>query len=175
MRLKWQYYWLIFRYIYTVANARSQLKSIRSLQLHLTLINIANHHVIFAFKLLAIGVCVTNGYAAAVAHVQEYLVFGLMYSVLFVDLAVSYIIVYEKAFAVPKLFDEAVTQICHRLALRRVRSICYCMEERVLERQFRAVRRVGVKIGDFHTLERTSSPIFVDFVLKNVVNMLVIF
>ena len=99
-----------------------------------------------------------------------------MYSVLFLHLAVSYIIVYEKAFVVPEMFHEAVSMISHRLRRRRLRygATLYCKENRFLEKEFQSVRKAGVTVGDFHTLERTSTPVFVDFVLRNVVNMLVI-
>ena len=40
-------------------------------------------------------------------------------------------------------------------------------------RQARSIQPVGIKVGGFHTLERLSTPIFIQYVLANVVNMLV--
>ena len=142
-------------------------KYIRGVQVFILLFNLANRHVIFAEKLLCIGIAITSGYAA-IAHFKDYPIFGVMYYVLFINVTFSYTLIYEKGFQVLDTFQEAKTQL--RLhAIRHGRA----GGRKTLEKQFRSVAPVGIKVGDFHVLERTSTPIFLLYVLTNVVNMLV--
>ena len=48
-------------------------------------------------------------------------------------------------------------------------------EMRMMRRQVRSIQPEGIKVGEFHTLEWTSMPSFLHYVLYNVVNMLVAF
>ena len=36
-----------------------------------------------------------------------------------------------------------------------------------------ALGRLGIKVGDFHMLERASTPVYIDFVIMSIVNLLV--
>ena len=46
---------------------------------------------------------------------------------------------------------------------------------RILEKQVKSIPPVGIKVGEFHMLERASTPVFLHYVLTNIVNMLVAF
>ena len=43
----------------------------------------------------------------------------------------------------------------------------------MVNRQVKSISADGINVGDFHTLERTSTPVFVDYVVRNIVNLLV--
>ena len=119
------------------------------------------------WKLFCIGVSIVTGYAA-IAHFTEYPIFGVMYYALFFDGILIYALLYEKGFKVAALFQKAKATLI--LNSRR------CMngtEWKVLNRQVRSIPVVGIKVGEFHMLERTSTPIFLHYVLTNIVNMLV--
>ena len=45
----------------------------------------------------------------------------------------------------------------------------------IVERQLKSVPSMGIKVGSFHTLERTSTPAFLGLVVSNVVCMLVMY
>ena len=72
------------------------------MQLYITLLNNVNGHIIFAWKLLSIGVCIMTGYAG-IAHFGDYPIFGAMYGGILLDVALFYTIPYEKAFQIPAL------------------------------------------------------------------------
>ena len=77
-------------------------------------------------------------------------------------------ILYEKAFKIPVLCTELK-------ALLRVRAsrIGNKAERNIRMRQVRSIPPMGIKVGELHTLERTATPVFVHYVLTNIVNMLV--
>ena len=152
-----------------INHTRKYYRAIRSIQVYVTLLNIANQSVIFTWKLLCLGLCITSGYAA-IAHFSDHPVFGIMYYVIFVDASLTYGVMYEKGFKVPELITKV------RAALRmRVRQLPNKTQRSLLDRQVMSIPPVGIKVGGFHMLERTSSPIFLNYIVTNVVNMLVTF
>ena len=142
-------------------------RSLRCLQLYVELLNTVHENIIFTWKLLSIGVSITCGYAA-IAHFQDYPIFGFMYYVLFIDASVIYMLIYEKGFKVPDTFHKA------KKTLRLHGKMCGRTHQwKILDRQLASIPSVGIKVGEFHMLERTSTPVFLHYVLTNIVNMLV--
>ena len=107
-----------------------------------------------------------NGYAA-IAHFTEHPLFGVMYYALFFDVLLIYALLYEKGFTVAALFENAK----NKLVLHSRRG-ANGAEWKILKRQVRSIPTVGIKVGEFHMLERTSTPVFIQYVLTNIVNML---
>ena len=142
-------------------------RALRCLQLYIKLVNIVHCNLIFTWKLLCIGLGIINGYAA-IAHFGEHPIFGVLYYVIWIDCAIIYTVIYEKAFKVPDLITK--TKTAFRLRERGMRNKA---ARNVFERQVKSVQPMGIAVGEFHTLERTSTPVFVDYVLTNIVNMLV--
>ena len=139
------------------------------MQLFIGSFNTANRHFIFTTKLLTISVGIVSGYAA-VAHFKDHLISGVMYYVLFIDVSFIYALIYEKGFKVSDTFQRTKNLLRFHAA-RHERSF----ERRILEKQLMSIPTIGMKVGEFHMLERTSTLVFLDYVLKNVVNMLVVF
>ena len=135
-------------------------------------LNTVNRNLIFTWKLLCIGLCIITGYAG-IAHFNEHPIFGLMYYFVFFDAALVYILIYGKAFNTPALFEMAVQETLLRLG--KESKLGDHLQRNILARQFKSIPLMGVQVGQFHTLERTSIPIFVHDVLTNIVSMLVAF
>ena len=152
-----------------MASIQQSCNSIRSLQLFIGLFNIANRHFIFTAKLLCIGVGIISGYAA-IAHYKDHPVFGVMYYAIFTDVFLIYALIYEKGFKVSDGFQRA-KNLLRLHATKTGRSF----ERKILEKQLMSIPTVGFKVCEFHMLERTSTPVFLHYVLTNVVNMLVAF
>ena len=93
-----------------------------------------------------------------------------MYYVMFIDVALIYMLIYEKGFKVSDTFQRA-KDLLRFHAARQGRSFQW----KILEKQFMSIPSVGIKVGEFHMLERISTPVFVNYVLTNIVNMLVVF
>ena len=133
------------------------------------LLNIVHQDLIFTFKLLSLGICIVSGYAA-IAHFGDYPIFGVMYCVLFFDSAIIYMVVYAKALLVPALFVKARVAIQQRLSRHRKMKK---FENAIIQKQLISIPPVGIKVGEFHVLERTSIPVFLDYVARNIVSLLV--
>ena len=116
---------------------------------------------------MSIGFGIISGYAA-IAHFTDHPVFGIMYYILLVDLVLVYSIIYAKAFRVPLLIRNA-TMSLEVFA----NGIGNKAERNFLRKQVKAIPPQGIQVGRFHTLERTSTPVFLHYILTNVVNMLV--
>ena len=141
--------------------------SLRHLQLYMTVLNIVNRNIIFANKVLRVGLCIVSGYAG-IAHFKDHPVFGMTYYIIFLDCALVYCIIYAKAFRIPLLVQKtsmSVGVLGSRLSNRAERSL--------VRKWLKSIPPLGIQVGSFHTLERTSTPVFLHHVLVNVVNMLV--
>ena len=84
------------------------------------------------------------------------------------DAVLIYTLVYEKAFGIPAQVENVKT-------LLKLQGIKYGnrAQRKLLSRRVDSIPAMGVKVGEFHVLERTSTPEFLDYVLSNIVNMLV--
>ena len=144
-------------------------ESLRHLQLFVTSFNVVNRSLIFSWKLFCISTCIVTGYAA-IAHFNDYPLFGVMYYVIFFDALLIYTLLYAKGFKMVALFDETKATL-----ILKSRTGVSGNDWKVLKRQVRSVPSIGIKVGQFHTLERTSTPVFLHYVLTNIVNMLVVY
>ena len=133
----------------------------------MTLLNVVNRQLIFTWKLLSIGMGIVCGYAA-IAHFNDHPVFGIMYYVILFDVVLAYTVVYGKTFRIPTLLESAKVRL--QLCGTRYRNRA---QKKLLKASVKSIPRVGVKVGDFHTMERTSTPVYLHYVLVNIVNMLV--
>lgn len=149
---------------YTSTEAMKDVKRLRNLQLHLQFFNEAHCYIIFVLKLICISLCIINGYAA-IAHFSEHPVLGIMYCVVSVNVSILYTVVYDKAFGVKIRFGQ--TAKCMLLRLQQ-----HGNGKTVAVRFLKSISLVGIKVGEFHMLERASTPIFIDYVVINIVNML---
>lgn len=125
--------------------------------------NNVNSYLIFTWKLLSITVCILSGYSA-VAHFEEHPIFGVVYYFMLIDVTFIYTVIYEKAFKIPQLFDQArAYALLHRRGKRRD----------AFRREILSIPSTGIQVGNFHKMERASTLVFVHFVLTNIVSMLV--
>lgn len=92
-----------------------------------------------------------------------------MYCILFLDGGIIYTVVYDKAFQVPALFSKAKVAIQHRASKSQKMNKA---EYSILRKRLMSIPPVGIKVGEFHAFERTSIPVFLDYVLRNIVSML---
>ena len=141
--------------------------SLRCIQLYISIVNAANQALIFTWKLLDIGLCIICGYAA-VAHFKEQPVFGILYYLMLLDCMLIYMLIYGKAFTVPALIQETRRAILMASDKKSSKS-----QRKMIARRIMSIPSSGIKVGEFHTLERLSTPVFLHYVVSNVVTMLV--
>ena len=148
---------------------RNALQELNCIRLYITMLNIINRNLIFSWKLLCIGICIVTGYAA-IAHFGEYPIFGVMYYVMCLDSSMVYTVLYGNAYRIPALFQEIKV-----LLKFRGQQITNHGNRRLLVRRVVSLPAVGIRVGQFHMLERASVPVFLNYVLTNVVSMLVVY
>ena len=103
--------------------------------------------MIFTYKLYCIGFCIGMGYDS-VAYLRDNPGLASMCCLACLDIGTVYSLVYQKGFEVQSDFTQVVEAMTYS-------------------------NSKGIKVGHFHTLERTSTPMFLQFVVENVVGMLV--
>ena len=135
------------------------------------ILNIVNRNVIFAWKLVSLGIAIGGGYAT-IAHFTDQPVFGIMYCLTFLDSTIFYCLLYGRAFQIPILFRKATALLLLRVRQQQQRRGERLMDMSFMMRRVRAIQPVGIKVGDFHIMERTSTPVFLHYVLTNVVSLL---
>ena len=143
--------------------------ALRTLQTYIGLLNTVNRNLIFTWKLLCLTTVIICGYGA-IAHFGKHPIVGVMYYMLFFDGSFIYTIMYEKGFKVPGLIAGVRNAFRARISRLRTKS-----ERGILARQAMSVPPAGIQVGQFHMLERKSTPIFLNHVVSNVVNMLATF
>ena len=161
----------LFQLTQSKAHPHRDDQTLRNLQLHVNLFNTIHRHIIFSYKMVCLAISITCGYAA-ITSLADNPIFGTMYCVLFSENAAIYSLIYQKAFSVPNRFQEA-----KRKALIKVQTAAYTavltkFEKMVLQRKIRSVQSAGIKVGEFHTLERISTPMFIHYILQNICTML---
>ena len=152
----------------SIEEVNGMIGQIRLVQLVVTLFNVGHRNIIYCMKLLCISLSIVNGYGT-IAHGKDNLVFLLLAACVTCDCVFFYVIVYEKAFGIPDGLERA-----KRVLTVEIQGIRNGRLRKVMGRELNSVPLVGLKVGDFHMLERESTPIFVDFVVRNIVNLLVL-
>ena len=140
---------------------------IHVVQLMVSLFNVGHGNVTYCIKLLCITASIVNGYSA-IAHGREDVLFLLFASCVTCDMVCFYAFMYEKAFAIPDGFERV-----KRALIFQTQGLRNTGLRKIIRKQLGSLPPVGLKVGDFHMLQRESTPIFVDYVLRNIVNLLV--
>ena len=97
--------------------------------------------------------------------------YGAFSALVFFDMAAVYGFVYEKAFAIPNGIREVKGILRVQIDARRKRLWTETLE---MVKKVRAIPPFGIRLGSFHTMERTSTPIFIDVVIRNLAALLVL-
>src|SRR4051794_3260101 len=86
----------------------------KTLQIYVMWINTVHRYPIFVFKIVSLGACITSGYAA-IAHFNEHPLFGIMYYAILIIVAIIYCVLFDRAFAIPRMFQAATRQMMLKL------------------------------------------------------------
>ena len=157
-------------FVFSTAHAqyfKNIYKSLRCFQLYMGMMNLINCFLIWTWKVLCMATGVGTGYAAIV-HFSDYPLVGFMYYVILLDCVFMYTFIYDKAFQIPALFERATENVMLHLLNRRRPQL-----SKILQRLMRSIPRMGIKVGEFHMMERESTLNILHYVLSNIVTVLV--
>ena len=123
-------------------------------------------HALFIFKLEILLIVIFGGYSTIrISHSNPLL--ASVFVIATFNALIAYVSIFQLAFQVTKRVED----------LRRVIEVKYTKlpvpwARKYLERILRSVPVLAINVGGFHEAERESVPIFVDFVVKQIVNLL---
>ena len=157
----------LFRSNWSYRGFTANQKTFRELQHWVALFNTLNSQGIFFIKLFFISSGTLRGYTALSSW--DKLPRAIVSSVLFSENLVLYSVVYEKAFAVPDGFKAGKKAVLVGIMTSKLGMMCRAYAKRCV----RSIPNAGIRVGSFHTFERLSTPIFIDFIVRNVVGLLV--
>ena len=138
------------------------------IQLYVHLFNTINAWYVQSFKLAAIFVAVFHGFIGV--RFRSYIIIAAFCAVMHFLSCVSYCAVFQKAHQIPRMQRMLKEEIPAAAAVLTVDSA-----RRELLKFSAALRCQGIQVGSFHEIERSSPLIFMDFVEKQVISLLLTF
>ena len=152
---------------YTLKIFLDSYRKMRELHLWVQLFNHLNSYGIFLFKIYCILLGIVWGYFV-VSHMEHFPYF-LAFFAIFADVTLLYSVLYEKAFQVP-----GELQLVRKKMLLGINCPGRNLKvRRYGQRCLRTIPSLGIRVGSFHSFEKTSTPIFIDFVIRNIAGLLV--
>ena len=143
------------------------INSLREFQLELQLFSLTAAGAVYATKLLFMAMAVM-GFFIVIRYGTELPVLVLMVNIVMASVGVfMYNFMYDVAVWMPSRFE----QVMHELKVQIDRSF----ERRLLRLRLTSIPRLGMSVGSFHSFERTTRLEYVDFVVGQVVNLLITF
>lgn len=143
-------------------------KAIKATELRVNLFNLGYSEIMYLVKLGCMEFSVGGGYGALFLFKKEP-IFTAIYGFIFVAVIVIFAVVYNRAFEIETLSEELSMEIlvqCQHVSFKGTRDE---FKKRII-----AVRPIGIKLGGFYKVEREAAPIFTDFVLQQIIGLLLI-
>ena len=144
------------------------MKQLRTFQITIVIFNQSQSDVIFALKIFLISAAIVLNFFG-IEYLHSNWLVGLFALLVAVYAEVSFLALYDHAFAIP-----VRAEYLRKVALQEVMSNRRRHQSiGVLKRQLKSVPTLGLKVGDFYSLGRDSTPKFLDFVANMTFTMLV--
>ena len=141
---------------------------IRTLMTSVHIFNAVFSQVIFAFKLFSLSFVIFGSFFGIHEVTGKNFILRLLMGDMGINMTLFFSITYNKAFGVSWNFTGVKAQF--RVLIRRTN---FRKEE--MKREILGIPSLGIRVGSFHTLERQSTPIFIDFCVRQVVSLLITF
>ena len=149
---------------------RRVYKFIRILQ-HVNSFNDSQKISIFLFKIVSIGNTIQCG-SAAVQFFHGTPTLTLFNASTAVVSVLVFIFLYDKGFSVPRRVAKLQKLQIYQL---RMSASLGERDKKIMTRQWKSVGRIGIMVGNFHYLQRMSTPNYLDFCVKNLVRLVITF
>ena len=143
------------------------LSETRQILVFVHLFNISFANLIFTNKVFSINIAIFGSFFA-IHEITGDVILRILLGVASSFIIIFYTIIYDKGFQVSQNF----TQIKNRFQ-PLIRKSNFRKAE--MKRAIIGIRSLGIQVGSFHTLERQSTLIFLDFILKQIVGLLITF
>ena len=139
----------------------------KELQIGMNIFNDSQQYIIFSIKLVLIGCVIFCGFAAIQFHESDRFL-GLCNGLIVVEATFVFLFCYDRGFSVPR----SITSVQRLMMLRLRQSESITDNQRAyLMKQLSSMRKMAIRVGNFHYLQRASTPSFFDFCVKNTVRL----
>ena len=146
----------------------AKCNELQHLGLLIQLFNLTNATPIHALKLHCMFLTISNG-SFAIMMMSEHPIMASFGVLVGAGGCVLYSVMYERAFFVSDLMERA------KLNLNAAITNGGHLDgptRKYMRKRVESVPAVGIKVGSFGTFERASTPIFLDFVMRNIAAVL---
>ena len=150
---------------------RSSVDTVKKLQIETNAFNSSQRFAVFGVKLVVMGAVVFSGFATIQFFHDDHL-FGICNILVVINGTLGYTFCYDRGFTVPR----TIARLQNLLTLRlKMLGGVPALQQAYAERQLKSLRKMAVQVGDFHTLQRVSTPNFLDFCFKNTARLVMFY
>ena len=142
---------------------------LRELELHLKFFNLVFADILWHLKLLCLSIPILCGFSS-IRLIHSNPVLGFLYIVIGFAAIIIYIGMFHFAYKV----TEKIEDLLELMEIKSI-SVVNAGEGKYWARVLRSIPRMGMRVGGFHQVERNAVPQFMDFVITQIVGLLVSF
>ena len=151
------------------AGLEEAMRTLRELELHLKFFNLGFADVLWGLKVFFLGVTTLSGFSA-IRLIHTNPVFGCLYTYLFLVCIILYIGIFGFAYKVTEKLEE-LTKLIETVS----GSLVNPGERKYWTKVLRSIPRMGISVGGFSRVERDVVPVFIDFTVGQIVDLLITF
>ncbi|CAG7717164.1 unnamed protein product [Allacma fusca] len=145
-------------------------KNVREIQLLVIVFNAGYAPVVYVLKMFSLILAVLSGFFGIRCFSSKFS-FASFLLVCFFYYMVFYVATFGRAFSVPSRIQALKTELVRNVRLQAIGRL----EGKLAEIQVASIANVGIKVGIFHTMERESTPAFINFVVNTISSLLITF
>lgn len=153
------------------------LMELKKLQLEVSLFNQVFASAVFAIKITSIVLVmdVTWSGFGAIQLSRENALLAVSNALFSLDAVFMYNILYDRGFAIPRQFASLKELVLLKMKLKLAQGTHDAENVHRMLKDMKSVRATGVRVGEFHYLQRLSTPNFLDFCAKFLVRLVMAF
>ena len=145
------------------------LRTVRELELHLNFFNLVFANALWGFKLMFLTYTILDGFSA-IRIIHTNLLMGVLYIYLGFSAIVGYLGMFQFGYKVEEKFED----------LKRMLEIKSMFLVNPVERKYwagvlKSIPRMGIRLGGFNRVEREAVPVYIDFSICQIVDLLLAF
>ena len=138
-------------------------------QLYTILFNKVNSSTLWGTKFLYIAFAIQCAFLA-IRYFHASIVLGILCYFALTNICIVYSVIFDTAYKIP-----VKVSMVQREAILMSKRLMNRTERQLVAKRVRSLKSVGIEIGGFETVARNASLSFVDFVVGQVVGLLVSF
>ena len=148
------------------ARLRMAYKKCRHLQLFLSFYNKINATFLYCVKLVALFIAISHGYFT-IKYFDRNAFLGMYNLYLCLNAQMAYGLMFKTAFGIPNGVKGCRKEVLERCKGGKNGRGVY------VAKALESVPAIGVEVGSFHEVERNSTLIFINFVVTQMVGLLI--